>query len=259
MVNRLWHYHFGRGLVETPNDFGFNGTRPSHPELLDWLASEFTESKPAWSIKRMHKLLMMSATYQQGSQFNQHAADLDGDNILLWRYKPRRLEGEIIRDAMLAVSGQLNHKLGGPSFRPFVIHNFNSDFYENKDLIGPEYNRRSIYRIHVNSGKSALMDSLDCPDPSIKTPARRVTTTPLAALALMNNSFVQRQAQQLAERLTRECQGNMQERITLAYSITLGRTATAQELQVASQLVTKHDLTTLCWALLNSSEFLYVK
>lgn len=259
MVNRLWHYHFGRGLVETPNDFGFNGARPTHPELLDWLASEFVEAKPAWSIKRMHKLIMLSATYQQDSRFNEKAAAMDSENTLLWRYKPRRLEGEIIRDAMLAVSGQLNAQVGGPSFRPFTIQNFNSDFYEPKDLIGPEYNRRSIYRMHVNSGKSALMDSLDCPDPSIKTPARRVTTTPLAALALMNNSFVQRQAKFLAERVTKEARGQTSEPISLAYQLAFGRPASIDEIQQATPLVRKHGLITLCWALLNASEFMYVK
>ncbi len=259
MVNRLWHYHFGRGLVETPNDFGFNGARPTHPELLDWLASEFVEAEPAWSIKRMHKLIMLSATYQQDSRYNEKAAATDNDNTLLWRYKPRRLEGEIIRDAMLAVSGQLNRKVGGPSFQPFTIQNFNSDFYETKDLIGAEYNRRTIYRMHVNSGKSALMDSLDCPDPSIKTPARRVTTTPLAALSLMNNSFVQRQANSLAERVTQQTKGQTKESIALAYLTVFGRPVSGSELHDSAQLVQDHGLATFCWALLNASEFMYVK
>lgn len=259
MVNRLWHYHFGRGLVETPNDFGFNGARPTHPELLDWLASEFVEGKPAWSIKRMHKLIMLSSTYQQASHFDDQAAAIDSENSLLWRFKPRRLEGEIIRDSMLAVSGELNRKTGGPSFKPFTIHSFNSDFYEPKDLIGPEYNRRSIYRMHVNSGKSAMMDSLDCPDPSIKTPARRVTTTPLAALALMNNTFVQRQAKSLADRVAKQSNGEQNKSIALAYEIAFGRSATANELALSEQLVKDHGLQALCWALLNASEFMYVK
>lgn len=259
LVNRLWHHHFGRGIVDTPSDFGFNGARPTHPELLDWLAAEFVEGQPAWSIKRMHKLIMMSATYQQASQFNAKAAALDSDNTLLWRYTPRRLEGEIIRDAMLTVTGQLNRQMGGPSFRPFIVSNFNSDFYESKDMIGPEFNRRSIYRIHVNSGKSAMMDALDCPDPSIKTPSRRVTTTPLAALALMNNSFIQRQSKHLAERVTREASNNTGQAIELAYELTLGRPMTEQEKPEAMKLVKEHGLPALCWALLNATEFLYVK
>ncbi len=259
MVNRLWHYHFGRGIVETPNDFGFNGARPTHPELLDWLSAEFVETKPAWSIKRMHKLIMMSATYRQDSKYNERSAALDNDNTLLWRYTPKRLEGEIIRDAMLAMSGQLNKKFGGPSFRPFLVKNFNSDFYEIKDMIGHEYDRRTIYRIHVNSGKSMLMDALDCPDPSIKTPTRRVTTTPLAALALMNNSFVQRQAKHLAERVVSEAKSDESKSIALAYAIVLGRSPTSKELKEAAQLVKEHGLTTLCWTLFNATEFLYVR
>jgi hypothetical protein len=259
MVNRLWHYHLGRGLVETPNDFGFNGARPTHPELLDWLASEFVEGKPAWSIKRMHKLIMLSSTYQQASYFNEQVAAIDSENTLFWRFKPRRLEGEIIRDAMLAVSGELNRKTGGPSFKPFTIQSFNSDFYEPKDMVGPEYNRRSIYRMHVNSGKSAMMDSLDCPDPSIKTPSRRVTTTPLAALALMNNSFVQRQAKSLDERVSKQTNGDDRKSIELAYELAFGRPATAKEMEQSAQLVKDHGFQALCWALLNASEFMYVK
>jgi len=291
MVNRLWHYHFGRGIVETPNDFGFSGGRPTHPELLDWLAAEFTDgssefgvpsselkgtepgSAPAsrtrnselgtrnpsaWSLKRMHKLILMSAAYRQSSAFNEQAAAVDADNTLLWRYAPRRLEGEIVRDAMLAVSGQLNDQLGGPSFKPFTVSNHGSDFYHLKDMIGPDYNRRTIYRAHVNSGKSAMMDALDCPDPSIKTPARRVTTTPLAALALMNNSFVQRQAKHFAERAMKEAGGEEAKAIALVYRMAFGRTATAGELKDAAALTKEHGLTTLCWVLLNATEFLYV-
>ncbi len=170
MVNRVWHYHFGRGIVETPNDFGFNGARPTHPELLDWLASDFVTGKNPWSLKHLHRLILNSATYQQSAAFNQKAAAIDADNTLLWRFSPHRLEGEIVRDAMLAVSGELNDAQFGPSFMPFVITKFNSDFYQPIDPIGPEFNRRTIYRANINSGKSAMLDALDCPDPSIKHP-----------------------------------------------------------------------------------------
>jgi hypothetical protein len=256
MVNRLWHHHFGRGLVDTPNDFGFAGGRPTHPELLDHLAATFIEK--GWSIKQIHKLILMSATYRQASTFNTTAAAIDGDNTLVWRYAPRRIEGEIVRDAMLAVSGQLNPQLGGPSFKPFTVSNHGSDFYNLIDMIGPEFNRRTIYRAHVNSGKSAMMDALDCPDPSIKTPARRVTTTPLAALALMNNSFVQRQAHQFAERAMKEADSDEAKAIARAYRIAFGRAATAEELKDAAALTKEHGLQTLCWVLLNATEFMYV-
>ncbi len=125
MANRIWHYHFGRGIVETPNDFGFSGVRPSHPELLDWLAAELVSGDPQspWSVKRLHKLILMSATYRQASTVNAAAVAVDSDDAMLWRFAPRRLEGEIVRDAMLAVSGKLNPQLGGPSFRPFIVTN----------------------------------------------------------------------------------------------------------------------------------------
>ena len=125
---------------------------------------------------------------------------MDADNRLLWRYAPRRLEAEAVRDAILAASGQLNRSGGGPSFRPFTTTEFNATFYTPIDRPEPEFSRRTVYRINVNSGKDPLLDSFDCPDPSVKTPRRGVTTTPLQALELMNNSFIQRQANHLAER-----------------------------------------------------------
>ncbi len=285
MVNRIWHYHFGRGIVDTPNDFGFNGGKPSHPELLDWLAAEFVEESSefrvpsselkgkdsktpqsdssirnsgAWSVKRMHRLILLSATYQQSAAMNEQAAAIDADNALLWRYAPRRIEGEIIRDAMLAVSGELNPQMGGPSFRPFTVTSHGSDFYHLKDMIGPQYNRRTIYRANINSGKSPMMDALDCPDPSIKTPARRTTTTPLAALALMNNSLVQRQAAKMAHRMLTQAGADETKAIALAYRTAFGRAPTGQESRDAAALVKEHGLETLCWALLNATEFMYV-
>jgi hypothetical protein len=266
MVNRIWQYHFGRGIVETPSDFGFNGARPSHPKLLDWLAAEFVSGPAPWSIRHIHKQILMSSTFRQSSAFNEKAALQDADNSLLWRYSPRRLEGEIVRDAMLAVSGQLNPAVGGPSFRPFTVTNHGSDFYHLADMIGPEFNRRTIYRAHINSGKSSMMDSLDCPDPSIKTPARRVTTTPLAALALMNNSFVQRQAKHLTERVVKETPGTPSgdpnssptAQINYAWRLCLGRLPSVEERISAQSLVQNHGLETLCWSLLNASEFVYV-
>ena len=256
MVNRIWHYHFGRGIVETPNDFGFNGARPSHPELLDWLSDEFVRGPKPWSLKHIHRLIVNSATYQQSSRIDPKAVQIDADNSLLWRYSPRRLEGEIVRDCMLSVSGELNPAVGGPSFMPFKITSFNSDFYQPIDPVGPEFNRRTIYRAHINSGKSAMMDSLDCPDPSIKTPARRVTTTPIAALALMNNSFVQRQAKKMAERLgTKE---NAKEAVEFAYPLCFGRKASPEEHREAQALIEQQGLEAFSWALLNSTEFLYV-
>jgi mono/diheme cytochrome c family protein len=190
LVNRVWQQHFGQGLVETPSDFGFNGGQPTHPELLDWLASEFVAS--GWSIKQLHRTIMSSAVYRQSARFDADAAAADADNRLLWRFPPRRLEAEIVRDAMLAVSGELNPQVGGPSFRPFTVTSLLTQFYHPIDPGTPDHNRRTVYRMNVNTGKSAFLDALDCPAPSLASPHRRNTTTALQSLALMNDSFVLR-------------------------------------------------------------------
>ncbi len=257
LVNRLWHYHFGRGIVATPNDFGFNGERPTHPELLDCLASEFIAQ--GWSIKKMQKLIVTSATYRQGSAYNAKAAEQDADDRLLWRYAPERLEGEAVRDAMLAVSGKLNPQIGGPSFRPFTVTVFNSNFYTLRDSDEPDYNRRTLYRISVNSAKSPLLEAFDCPDPAVKTPRRAVTTTPLQALALMNNSFVLRQARYSGERVRKEAGDDPVAQVRRAYLLAFGRPPTKEELDTAVPVARENGPEILCWVLLNASEFLYVR
>jgi hypothetical protein len=257
MANRVWHLHFGQGLVTTPNDFGVSGAKPSHPELLDWLAAKFIASD--WSVKALHRLIVNSATYQQSSASNAKGAASDADNQLLWRFSPKRLEAEAVRDAMLAVSGQLNPAVGGRGFRPFSITEFNAAFYHLEDRDGPEFNRRTVYRVNVHSGKDPLLDAFDCPDPSVKTPRRGVTTTPLQALELMNNSFVQRQAKQLAERARQGTGSDLKAAITNAYRLALGRSPAAEEMQRAKSAATERDLASVCWALLNSTEFVYVR
>jgi hypothetical protein len=257
MANRVWHLHFGQGLVSTPNDFGVSGARPSHPELLDWLAARFIES--GWSVKALHRLILNSATWRQSSTFNAKAAACDADNALLWRLSPRRLEAEAVRDAMLAVSGQLNPAMGGPGFRPFTITEFNAAFYQLVDRSEPEFNRRTVYRVNVNSGKDPLLDAFDCPDPSVKTPRRGVTTTPLQALELMNNPFVLRQAKMLAERASRKAGKDSAAAINAAYRLALGRLPTAEETTRATEAAASRSLASVCWALLNSTEFVYVR
>ena len=257
MANRVWHFHFGQGLVATPNDFGVSGAMPTHPELLDWLAMKFVES--GWSVKTLHRLIVNSATYRQSSAMNAKAAALDADAQLLWRFPPRRLEGEVVRDAMLAVSGQINLAMGGPSFRSFDVLKFPANAYAPVDKIGPEFNRRSIYRMNVNSGKEPLMDAFDCPDPSVKTPRRSVTTTPLQALGLMNNSFVLRQAEHLAERAMKESNNDLPQAVQTAYRLSLGRFATGTEAERAWVAARERGLSSVCWALLNSTEFVYVQ
>jgi hypothetical protein len=183
----------------------------------------------------------------------------DADNSLLWRFAPRRLEAEAVRDAMLAASGGLNLAMGGPSFQPFTITRFNAVFYEPFDRDTPEFNRRTVYRMNVNSGKEPLLDVLDCPDPSVKTPKRGSTVTPLQALALMNNPFVQRQAEGLARRALAEGGDEQTRGVRAAYRRALGRDPTAAEAERAVAAARDRGLESVCWALLNSTEFVYVR
>jgi hypothetical protein len=262
MANRVWHFHFGQGLVATPNDFGVSGARPTHPELLDWLATKFIES--GWSVKALHRLIVNSGTYRQSSTPSvnddyRRAVSLDADNQLLWRFPPRRLEAEAVRDAVLSVSGQLNLEAGGPSFRPFEVLKFPANAYVPVDKVGAQFNRRTVYRMNVNSGKEPLLDSFDCPDPSVKTPRRGVTSTPLQALALMNNSFVQRHAALLAERALKESANDLPRAVHTAYRLALGRPPAGEETERALAAARARSLTNVCWALLNSTEFIYVR
>jgi uncharacterized protein DUF1553/uncharacterized protein DUF1549/cytochrome c/concanavalin A-like lectin/glucanase superfamily protein len=257
MVNRVWHYHFGAGLVRNPNDFGFNGGTPSHPELLDWLAREFIRS--GWSLKKLHKLIVTSQTYRQSSDYQGKASEKDAENRLLSRYSSTRLPAEAVRDAMLAVSGKLNPTIYGPSFRPFTIVRNSGSYhsYAPVDSDDPEQQRRTVYRMNVNSGGNPMLDALDCPVPSVKTPQRSTTTTPLQSLSLMNNPFVQRQARALADRLTREAP-DTPSRVQRGFELAFGRAARSEELSSAVAMVDQHGLQTFCWALFNASEFSYV-
>ena len=184
---------------------------------------------------------------------------MDADNQWLWRFAPRRLEAEAVRDAMLVASGQLNSAAGGPSFRPFTTTEFNATFYTPIDRAEPEFNRRTVYRINVNSGKDPLLDSFDCPDPSVKTPRRGVTTTPLQALELMNNAFVQRLSANLAKRALQAARNDVAGAVDQAYLLTLGRKPSPDEASRAIATVQERGLKNVCWALLNSTEFIYVR
>jgi hypothetical protein len=256
MANRLWHHHFGMGLVDTPNDFGFNGGRPSHPELLDFLAGELLRGN--WSLKTLHRLIVTSATYRQASHFNAEAAAIDAGNRLLWRKNPSRLEAEALRDTMLAVAGELNLQMGGPGYRDFTTYIRNTQFYEMQDPVGWEYQRRTVYRTWIRSGRSGLLDVFDCPDPSTKTPRRAVTVTPLQALALMNNSFVLRTSEQFARRIGRDAGADPARQVRRAYQLAFAREPDSDELATVESFVAAHGLTELCRVLFNSNEFLYV-
>jgi hypothetical protein len=257
IVNRVWHYHFGAGIVETPNDFGFNGGRPSHPELLDWLAGEFAARK--YSIKALHKLVVTSATYRQASAPRKGALARDADNRLLWRFKPHRLEGEAVRDVMLSVSGLLNPEVGGKGFSDYKVRDFNGTaYFEPFDPVGPEFHRRSVYRFTPRGANRGLLDAFDCPDPAAAAPRRAVTTTPLQALALWNNGFALRASEAFANRVAKEATG-AEAQVRRAWQLAYQRDPTAEEMKLALGLVKEHGLKALSRVLFNSNEFVTVQ
>ncbi len=257
LVNRVWHYHFGTGLVETPSDFGFNAGTPSHPELLDWLAFEFQANK--LSLKALHKLIVTSATYQQSSALRPEALAQDASNRLLWRYQPRRLEGEAVRDAMLTVAGLLNREIGGKGFSDYKERNFNGTaYFDPFDPAGPAFHRRSIYRFLPRGANQGLLDTFDCPDPSAAAPRRASTTTPLQALVLWNNGFALRMADALAGRITQESP-EPEQQIRRAWQHIYQRDPSPEEAKLAAKLVADHGLKALCRALFNSNEFVTVE
>jgi hypothetical protein len=259
MANRLWQAHFGSGLVETPSDLGFNGGTPSHPALLDWLAAEIRER--GWSPKSMHRLIVTSATYRQSSRIDQAASAKDAGDRLLWRKARTRLEAEMVRDAMLAVSGQLDPRLGGPSFMDHAIFKppgAASLLYVPAPPETPGLDRRTLYRAWSRGGRSALLDAFDCPDPSATSPRRPVTTTPLQALAMMNNALVLHLADALAGRLAREAGPDAGLQVDRAYRLAFGRRPDPDERARAVSVVQRFGAATLARALFNSGEFFYL-
>jgi Protein of unknown function (DUF1553)/Protein of unknown function (DUF1549)/Planctomycete cytochrome C/Concanavalin A-like lectin/glucanases superfamily len=259
IVNRLWQAHFGAGLVETSSDLGFNGGLPSHPELLDWLASEMMTQ--GFSIKAMHRLIVTSAVYRQSSLWEAKGHDRDAGDRLLWRKPPARLEAEMVRDAMLAVSGILDSRLGGPSFRDQdIVHAPGTPamLYVAVDPRTPGLNRRTLYRAWARGGRSPLLDAFDCPDPSTTAPRRPVTTTPLQALLLMNNALVLHLSDAFAARLRREGGPDAGRQVEHAYRLAFGRGPDAAERVWAGNVVRRFGAATLARAIFNCNEFLYL-
>ncbi|OWK46549.1 DUF1553 domain-containing protein [Fimbriiglobus ruber] len=258
IVNRLWHHHFGTGIVETPNDFGFNGGKPSHPELLDWLASELVARD--YHLKAMHRLIVTSAAYRQSSAPRKECLAIDADSRLVWRKKPQRLEAEAIRDAMLATAGLLNRTVGGRGFNDYrVSGGAGTIYYDPEDPVGPEFHRRSIYRFVPRGGNPGLLEAFDCPDPAGSAPRRASTTTPLQALALWNGPFALRMAGAFAARVTSDVPDGIDNQVGRAYQIAFQREPDADETAAARALVEKHGLRALCRALLNANEFVIVE
>ena len=260
IVNRIWQYHFGRGLVATSSDFGRLGEPPSHPELLDWLTTYFLDDD--WKFKRLHRLIMTSAAYRQSAvrEMPQLARLKDPTNRLLWKFNSRRLDAEQIRDAMLAVSGELNTSVGGAS-------------------VGADQPRRTIYTKIIRNRRDALLDAFDAPDNFNSTSERNVTTTPTQSLLMINGPWTLSRARALASRLQRGEAADEKQTVTQAYRLVYGRKPNSSEVAAATAFLrdqTKRAtpklanvpqpaadprtaaLIDFCHVLLNSSEFLYV-
>ncbi|MEI7686478.1 MAG: DUF1549 domain-containing protein [Planctomycetota bacterium] len=263
IANRLWHYHFGLGIVSTPSDFGINGGRPSHPELLDWLASELVSpgenpAAQAWSLKRVHRLICLSATYRQDSRVIPKSNSVDAGTRLLWRYPPRRLEAEPLRDAVLAVTGQLNLKAGGPGFDLFEPNNNYVKVYTPRKMFGAEEFRRMVYQARPRMQLDDTFGAFDCPDAGQVAPRRTSSTTPLQAFNLLNSPFMLQQSDYFAERLRTEVGVDPSMQVRRAFRLTFGRLPVDEELAAAHALIRDHGLASFCRAILSANEFLYV-
>jgi hypothetical protein len=256
IVNRLWQYQFGTGLVDTPSDFGANGTKPTHPELLDWLARQLIENK--WSLKHVQRLILLSSTWQQDSAPNAKSLAVDADARMLWRFPPRRLEAEAIRDSVLLTAGVLDTKMGGPGFSGFEVQMENVRHYFPKTKFDKRDFRRMIYMTKVRQEQESVFGAFDCPDASQVMPKRSRSTTPLQALNLLNSEFMLLQADLLAKRLEKDA-ASIQDQVRLAYSLCFSRPATDQEVREASDFSGKYGLTQLTRALLNCNEFLFIQ
>jgi hypothetical protein len=269
IVNRVWQHHFGEGLVRTPDNFGTMGEEPTHPELLDWLTSDFIDG--GWTLKRLHKLIMLSATYQMDSVHPREAeySQTDFSNRLWWKRNRMRLEAEPLRDAMLAASGELDLRLGGPSFAPPVsreaLEGLSMKAGAWKESPPEEQKRRSVYMMTKRSLLLPLMTTFDFADTTQPVVQRSISTVAPQALALLNNSFVHDQSRALAARLQREAGSDRDKQIERAWWLTLSRGPTEIERAAAiAHLNAQRDheeagaLESLCHVLLNTNEFIYV-
>ncbi|QDS89375.1 Planctomycete cytochrome C [Rosistilla ulvae] len=255
MVNRIWQWHFGIGLVGTPSDFGRSGERPSHPELLDWLAAEFIRS--GWSVKHLHRLIVLSQTYGQSNQIVPAGQAVDASVRLLWRFPSRRMEAEAIRDSMLAVNGRLNLTTGGPGFDLFKSRGGLSGFPPIESF-SDQGLRRMVYAHKIRMEPEAVFGAFDCPDAGQSAARRRQSTTPIQALNLFNSRFTIEQSEALAARAAADVGGDVRDQIRHLYRLTLGRDPERDELDSAEALVGQHGLPTLCRVIYNANEFLFM-
>jgi hypothetical protein len=273
LVNRLWQHHFGEGLVRSPNNFGFRGDLPTHPELLDWLSADFVAG--GWKIKRMHKQILMSNTYRQSSLHPRHEAYTERDfaNRWWWRANRRRLDAESLRDAMLSTSGELDLKPGGPSFKPTIseeaLEGLSQKSSAWKASSEQDQLRRSLYIYSKRGLLLPLMTTFDFADTTLPCGQRDVTTAPTQALALLNNSFVHARSNAVARRVVARMAEDLTQQVRQAWRFTLGRDPDESEEALAIKFVAAQQaqfednakfwaLASLCHVLLNSNEYLYV-
>lgn len=256
IVNRLWQSHFGRGLVATPSDFGKNGVPPTHPNLLDWLASGLG------GLKGIHRLILTSSTYRQSSAPRQDGLAADAGTQFLWRFPPRRLEAEVIRDSTLAVCGVLDARMEGPGFSAFEPNANYVRVYNPKETMGPAEWRRMVYMTKVRMQNDGVFGAFDCPDAGQVAPLRTRSTTPLQALNLLNSGFAIQQAELFAARIRHEVEARGEATpaatTSRAFVVAFGREPTAAEATAGTAIVERHGLPALCRALLNSNEFLFL-
>jgi len=257
IVNRMWFYHFGKGIVDTPNDFGRMGAPPANRALLDWLAAEFLAR--GQSMKQMHRLMVTSATYRQESRHDARRASIDSSNQYFWRMNRRQLDAESLRDAMLYAGGRLNLSMGGPGFDAFVYEDDHSPryLYDQFDPANANAMRRSIYRFIVRSVPDPFMTSLDCADPSQSVPVRNETITAIQALALLNNPVVLLSAEDLAGRVAQSTDSGA-EQLDAIFQITLNRAPTRDEADTLLPYARTHGLAAACRLVFNTNEFMFV-
>ena len=255
IANRIWQFHFGTGIVDTPSDFGRNGARPSHPELLDWLASELMANN--WSLKHLHRVILNSATWRQDNRPNEAAMKIDAGSRLLWRFPPRRLEAEAIRDSILKASGVINLTEGGPGFSPFEIQMENVRHYHAKESFGPADWRRMIYMTKVRQEREHVFGAFDCPDSSMVVPKRSRSTTPLQALNLLNSRFVMQQSKIFAERLQRES-STPKGQVRRAWQLCFQHEPEPRDVADSLAFIETEGLVQFARAMLNSNEFVFL-
>jgi len=259
IVNRLWQHHFGVGWVDTPNDFGRNGSPPTHPELLDWMASELVAR--GWSLKTLHRQILLSATWRQSSAPNPAGLRVDAGSRLLWRFPPRRLEAEAVRDAILQVAGTLNPQRGGPGFHLLRVERENVYHYHPRDDFGPAEFRRMVYAYKIRMEQDDVFGAFDCPDGSLVVPRRGASTTALQALNLFNSRFVLDQADRFAARAAGGSVAAAEPDSTAyltAWRLAFQREPAPGELADARALARDHGFAAVTRALLNANEFLFI-